>query len=307
MRPLRHISLVLCLTSVVVKAQHTPLTSQYLFNGLLINPAYAGSRDALTANLTARQQWVGFEGAPTTQLLSIHSPIKRTRVGVGLLITNDKIGVSRETGFLTNYAYRIPFRRGRLSFGLGAGMSVTNARWSDLAVQNGTDATFMLDTRSTWRPNFSAGTFYYRKKVFFGASLPFMLSHRFDPAKGRWVMVNSLHQLQPMLTGGGLIVLNPAIKLKPSTLVRYTAAAGVQADLNANLILQDKVWIGMSYRTGDAVACLLELLPTPQLRLGYAYDMRLGPLATRQSGSHEVMVQYEFGYQVKVRDSRIYF
>ena len=105
MKGQRNITLAFAaLLSVGLHAQHTPLTTQYLFNGLLINPAYAGSRDALTANLTYRQQWVGFEGAPTTQILSVHSPVNGKHIGLGLMVYNDRIGVSRETGVMTNYA-----------------------------------------------------------------------------------------------------------------------------------------------------------------------------------------------------------
>ena len=102
-------------------AQHTPITTQYLFNGLLINPAYAGSRDALTANLTWRKQWVGFDGAPETQVLSVHSPLTGKKLALGLLVTNDGIGISKQTGVMTNYAYRVKLGTGKLSFGIGAG------------------------------------------------------------------------------------------------------------------------------------------------------------------------------------------
>ncbi|HNR56801.1 MAG TPA: PorP/SprF family type IX secretion system membrane protein, partial [Flavobacteriales bacterium] len=110
--PLRTISLAGVLCTLLSAGQHTPLTSQYLFNGLVINPAYAGSRDALAANLTYRHQWVGFDGAPVTQMVSVHSPLGRRKLGAGLLVYNDRIGVSQETGVFTNHAYRIRFRNG---------------------------------------------------------------------------------------------------------------------------------------------------------------------------------------------------
>ena len=117
------IAAILVVFAVSVDAQHSPITSQYMFNGLLINPAYAGSRDALAANITYRRQWVGFEGAPTTNLFSVHSPIRGSRIGLGLQVYTDRIGVSRETGVMTNYAYRIPFKKGKLQFGIGAGVN----------------------------------------------------------------------------------------------------------------------------------------------------------------------------------------
>lgn len=291
---------------LVLSAQHTPLTSQYMFNGLFINPAYAGSRDALAANLTYRRQWVGFDGAPTTQLFSVHTPLKGRRLGLGIQVYDDRIGVSRETGVLTNYAYRIPFRKGRLQFGLGAGVSMLQANWSSVALQDRTDVTYATDSRGDLRPELSGGIFYYKKLFYIGASVPFAMAQTWDPEDARWSMSTRADQLQPMLTGGYLVTLNKALKLKPSTLVRYQQASGIQADLNANLIIRDKVWTGVSYRTGDAVVGMLEVLPTPQWRFGYAYDMGLNRLTPYHAGTHELMLQYEFGYRIRVRDPRYF-
>ncbi len=291
---------------VGARGQHTPLTSQYLFNGLLINPAYAGSRDAFTANLTWRRQWAGFQGAPETQVLSLHSPIRNSRVSAGALLVNDRIGVSRETALLTNYAYRMPVGRGNLQFGLGAGVSLLQADWSSLAVQDRNDAQFATGTRSAFRPNFSTGLFWYQKRFFIGASLPFALHHGFDAERQRWTISATPKDQQPMLTGGYLWNLAQGIKLKPSTLIRYQPATGLQADLSANLIIKDIIWAGLSYRSNDAITGSFEVLPTPQWRLGYAYDLGISRLTPYHFGSHEVMLQYEFGKRIRVRDTRYF-
>lgn len=298
--------LLACCALLPLAAQHTPLTSQYLFNGLLINPAYAGSRDALALNLTWRQQWVGFDGAPSTQVVSVHSPIKRTRAAFGLLLLNDRIGVSRETGVLTNYAYRIPFRRGKLQFGIGAGISMLQGQWTRLAVQDQGDVQFATDTRSSIRPNFSSGLFYYRKSYFIGASVPFIMSRSFDAERNSWTFRNDKAQHQPMITGGYIFHLNQDMKLKPSTLLRYQIAGGVQTDLSANLIIKDRIWTGVSYRNNDAVVGSFEVLPTPQWRLGYAYDLGISDINPYHSGTHELMVQYEFGKRIQARDPRYF-
>ncbi len=287
--------------------QHSPLTSQYLFNGLLINPAYAGSRDALAANMTYRRQWAGFEGAPVTQMMSVHAPVGSRKIGLGALLYNDRIGVSSETGFFTNYAYRIPFKQGKLALGLGAGVTLLQARWADVALQDGSDASFASNSTGTVRPNFSTGAYYYNKKLFIGASLPFFLARRYDADQDTWIVTNDASQYQPMITGGCLIPLDRDFKLKPSALVRYQVGARPQADLNCNVIFRDKVWAGLSYRTNDAVVGMLEVLPTPQWRFGYAYDLGVSDLRTHHSGSHELMLQYEFGYRIRVRDPRYYF
>ncbi len=287
-------------------AQHTPLTSQYLFNGLVINPAYAGSRDALTATLTHRQQWAGFEGAPITQTASVHSPIGRTKVGLGLLLFNDRIGVSNETGLFSNYAYRMRFGKGKLALGLGAGFTLLRAQWTEVALQQGSDQAFASNTRSALRPNFSTGVYYYTKQWFLGASLPFLLLHRYNVNEPGFRLDDQRFDAQPMVTAGYLVLLNDELKLKPSMLVRYRRESGPQADLSANLIIRDKVWTGLSYRSGDAIIGTVEFLPTPQWRLGYAYDMGISAIQPYHNGSHELLVQYEFGYRIRVRDPRYF-
>ncbi len=287
-------------------AQHTPLTSQYLLNGLLINPAYAGTRDAFTANLSWRQQWVGFDGAPSTQLMSAHSPINRTNLAVGIILMTDQIGVSRETGALANFAYRIPFRRGKLHMGVGVGATLLQADWTSVALQDRNDMQFSTNTNGVLQPNFSAGAFYYKKNYFFGASVPFVMSHGFDPESASWTIRTNAAQLQPMVTGGYVFKLNRELKLKPSTLIRYQIASGVQADLNANLIIKDRIWTGISYRTMDALVGSFEVVPTSQWRLGYAYDLGLSDLTPYHRGTHELTVQYEFGKRLQVRDPRYF-
>lgn len=287
-------------------AQHTPLTSQYLFNGLLINPAYAGSRDALTANLTWRDQWVGFEGAPSTQVLSVHTPLSRRKLGLGILVLNDAIGVSQQTGIYANAAYRLRFKKAKLQFGLGGGVSTLQARWSQVNLQQGGDASYANDSRGTLRPNLSAGVFYYTKQYFAGLSLPFFLAHQYDAQADKWTLAPRTSQYQPMLFVGGVYTLTDDLKLKPSLLTRYQVASGPQVDLNCNLVIRDRIWAGASWRSGDALVGMFEVLPTPQWRLGYAYDQGISKLNPYHGGSHEVMVQYEFGYRIRVRDPRYF-
>lgn len=286
--------------------QHSPLTSQYLFNGLVINPAYAGSRDAMAINLTHRQQWVGFEGAPVTQILSIHSPIAKRKIGLGLMILNDRIGVSNQTGVFTSYAYRMRTSKGRLSLGLGFGATLLRANWTEVQTQQTNDLTFSADTHYGLRPNFSAGVYYYTKTWFLGASLPFILMHEYNPDPDGYVLRQAALNAQPMLTGGALLKLSSSLKLKPSTLLRYRAESGLQMDLSTNFILQDKIWLGATYRTGDAIIGSINVLPTAQWRLGYAYDLGVSSLRNFHYGSHELMVQYEFGYRIRVKDPRYF-
>lgn len=297
----------LCLAlSLLGKAQHTPLTSQYLFNGLLINPAYAGSRDALTANLTWRNQWVGFEGAPSTQVLSIHSPLKRRKVSVGAMVLNDAIGVSRQTGVFTSYAYRMRFKKAKLQLGIGGGVSMLQADWTSVRLTEGGDASYGADSRGTLRPNFSAGAFYWTKKWFGGFSMPFFLAHSYDPATEKWSIAPKTSQLQPMLFCGMVHSFSKDLKLKPTLLARYQIASGPQVDLNVNVVFKERIWAGASWRSSDSFVAMFEVLPTPQWRLGYAYDIGISRLSPHHSGSHELMLQYEFGYRIRVRDPRYF-
>jgi len=300
---------ILAITAIAIAAlaqgQHTPLTSHYLFNGLVINPAYAGSRDALTATLTHRQQWVGFDGAPITQTISIHAPVSRSKVGLGLLIFNDRIGVSNETGVLSNYSYRLRFPNGKLSLGIGAGFTVLRADWSRVSIQDQNDPSFAGFTRGAIRPNFSTGAYYYTKTWYIGASMPFALIHHYDDGGG-YNISNERFNLQPMITGGHVFPINDDFKLKPTALIRYRMDSGLQGDISTNVIYKDKVWGGISYRTGDALVGSVEVLPTPQWRIGYAYDLGLSAIRPYHSGSHELLVQYEFGYRLRVRDPRYF-
>jgi len=307
---LKFVHIILALTSSIGAsigfAQHTPLTSQYLFNGLVINPAYAGSREALALNITHRQQWVGFDGAPTTELASIHAPIKKTKLGLGLMIYSDRIGVSRESGIFTNYAYRLKFRKAKLSLGIGAGVTMVRSNWDQLALQQQNDVSFIAPTTSALRPNFSAGLFYYTKRSFVGLSAPFLMTHRYALMENGFRVSSAKADLEPMLTGGHVFIVSKTVKIKPSTLVRYRPESGIQADLTANMIYKDRVWAGLSYRTSDAIVGMIEVLPTQQWRIGYSYDMGTSSLTRFHAGSHEIMLQYEFGYRIRIRDPRFF-
>ena len=156
------------------------------------------------------------------------------------------------------------------------------------------------------RPNFSAGLFYYSKTVFIGASLPFVLTHRYQLDGGAYSFSQERLDAEPMLTGGYVMKVSSDLKLKPSALLRYRLDSGVQADISGNVIFKDMIWVGVSYRTLDAVIGMIEVLPTPQWRLGYSYDLGLSAIRQYHHGSHELMIQDEFGDRIRVRDPRYF-
>ncbi|MCB9179725.1 MAG: type IX secretion system membrane protein PorP/SprF, partial [Flavobacteriales bacterium] len=180
------------------------------------------------------------------------------------------------------------------------------AQWSQVDLQESNDAVFASDTRMAVRPNFSAGLYYYSKVYFVGASLPFFLSRKFDRERNTYIVENDARQYQPMLTGGYVFKLDRDLKLKPTGLLRYQASSSLQADISVNLIVKDRFWTGLSYRTNDAVVGMFEVLPTPQWRVGYSYDLGLSAISPYHGGTHELMVQYELGYRIRVRDPRYF-
>lgn len=301
-----YIYVLFCVLTIASFAQHTPLTSQYMFNGLVINPAYAGTRDMLTTSLTYRNQWTGFEGAPVTQMITAHSPILKQKMGVGLMLFNDKIGVSKETGIYTNFAYRARLSKGFISMGIGAGISIVNANWSSVGVQDQTDQAFMYDTERSVQPNFSAGAYYKQDKFYLGISMPFMMSYQFDPEKNSYNAIYEADENNYVLTGGVIFKLSNDVVLKPSTLIRYAPNSGAQVDLNTNIVLKDEFWFGLSYRTQDAIVGMFEYQVNDQWRIGYSYDMGISDIAAYHGGSHEILLQYEFSYKTSSTNPRYF-
>jgi len=195
----------------------------------------------------------------------------------------------------------------KLSFGLGVGVSFLQANWSEVQTIDPNDQEFFLGESSQARPNFSAGVYYYsREKFFAGLSVPFLLSHSLNETAQILQIDSDIRSYEPMLTAGYLQKINRDFKVKPSVLIRYDNNSFLQADLNANLIIKDKVWLGMSYRTNDAFIGMFEVLATDQIRFGYSYDLSISELAPFERGSHEIMLQYEFGFRILTHNPRYF-
>ena len=287
------------LFAAYASAQQSSIYSQYMFNGLAINPAYAGQDNLLSLTALARVQSVGLEGAPDTQTFSVHTPVVKDKVGLGLQFFHEKIGVTEQTGVFTSYSYRIKLSQFNISFGLQAGVNFYNTEFSQLVVQNPGDPVFQNDERSV-TPNFGSGILVYNKRLFAGISMPQMLSTG-DANK-------TIVQEKPfMVYGGYTFDLSPALKITPSTLVKITNGRPVEWNINANLIIKDLIWVGASFRPVNTVVGMLQLQLTDQLSLGYGYDITLGELRTIESGSHEFMLNYRFRFSQKDVISPRYF
>jgi len=292
--------IILFLLPLSLAGQMAPVTDQYVLNPLTINPAYAGNRGALNIAAFFRKQWVGVKGAPETMTLSIDAPLFDEKLGVGLIIINDKVGVTKETQFISNYAYKIEIGEGSLSFGLGAGVITTNTAWSDLVVIDPGDEYYLINSRRFVVPNFSFGTYYSYRNYYAGFSIPKFLSYKFDFNKNKYSLEINPDEYSYTLTTGNIFIISPKVNLFPSTMVSYTPGNKIQFDVNAYLNFLNRFWVGGSYRNKRSFASLFQIQINDQFRIAYTYDFDFGDINTYSNGSHEIMLRYEFKYKVNV-------
>lgn len=289
---------------LLLSGQMFPLSDNYLFNPLSINPAFAGCHDALSASILYRNQWVGFKDAPVNYQLSVHTPLFNDRIGVGLVIDNSSLGVDKETSFVANYAYRMELQNGKLSLGLGFGLVINKIAWNDLVAADQNDALLTNNPTTGVYPNFSIGAYYYTRKYFMGFSLPMFLSHELDYSNGKYKIVNRFSGYNYFLTGGYMFDLNRGLALYPTLLLKYHQGYSPQIDFNTQVILGGKTWIGVGYRSSNTLIGMLQIQLNRQLRMSYSYDFDLGKIRKFNSGSHEIMFSYIFSYERNVRGPR---
>jgi len=296
--------LILLAIPLVTNGQQVATYSQYMFNGLAINPAYAGSHEALSATVLGRFQNVGLPGAPNTQTFSIHSPILNKRVSVGMLVIHDQLSVINQTGVHFSYAYRIPVNsknKGSLSFGIQAGLGMYHAAYTDLDIYSNTnpslppDPAFSQDVRSN-RPNLGAGIYYSTPISYLGLSIPNLANNAFDRGED----FATIYQTKPIiLTGGYVFTVNRLLKLKPNFLFKMLDNKPVEFDLNLNALFDNVVWAGLSYKSSKQIVLITQMQLTDQIQFGYSYTISAGPIRVVELGSHEVMLNYRFMFNKK--------
>lgn len=272
-----------------MSGQLVPVTNQYMLNPLSINPAYAGNRGIMNIAAFYRKQWVGIKGAPQTMTLAMDAPFFNDKLGLGLIILNDKIGVTKETQFNTNYSYKLFSKKGTLSLGLGAAVFATNTAWSDLIVLDPGDEYYLTDSKVFIVPNFSFGIYYSNNNYFAGFSIPKLLEQRFNLEKNKYVLKNNPSDYMYLLNTGYIFSLSRTVKFFPSVLVVYTPENKILYDLNAHFKFVDRMWFGASYRNDRSFAGMFQFQLTNQLKFAYTYDFDFNKLRTFSSGSHEVM------------------
>ena len=277
-----------------LQAQQEPMYSQYMFNMVQLNPAYAGNRAVDNITAMFRKQWIGIEGAPTTATISWDRREAESNIGYGLQIYNDNIGVESTIGLQGFYSYRIPFAKSSLALGLSAGILNYRALYSQVVTTTGGDPVFREDVNGL-RPTVGIGALYETEHWYAGFSIPALLQTKITSENVQVTTGASNHYF---LTGGYIFDLSPDLKLKPSVLFKAVQGAPLEMDLNVNAWFQNFIGLGASYRTGDSFVGMFELQLTPVLRLGYAYDFLISNLKTySQGGTHELMLRYEFGGQ----------
>jgi type IX secretion system PorP/SprF family membrane protein len=290
---------VLIIQSGTVLAQQNAMFSQYMFNTLAINPAYAGSRNVVAATALYRNQWVGIEGAPKTGTFTVDAPFAQDRIGLGVQIVSDKIGIVRTTGAVLSGAYRIPMNSGSLSFGIQGSVNQYHAGFSDVQLDPSGpvgDPGFTENVNKVLY-NFGSGAYYNSDRFYAGLSVQDFVRNRLNnETMASDQEVTARQSTHAYFATGYVIPVGMDFDLKTSVLLKGVRGAPVQADLNATLWIKQIIAIGAEYRTSADVSVLGELRVTPQVRIGYAYDRSTTTLRNFNSGSHEFMLRYEFSF-----------
>lgn len=300
---------IMLLGSMMVVAQQDAQFTHYMFNTQYVNPAYVGSRKALSVTALHRSQWVSFPGAPQTQTITLHTPLHAEKLGIGLSAVNDKIGPVRNTSAYVDFAYRMKVsRRGRMSFGVKAGFNVLRSSLSELELLDEEDQEFISDLASGMQPNFGLGVYYNDPRGYIGLSMPQLLKNTFENDNG---MTTTAYQQTRhfYLIMGRVFKLNDALKLIPTAHLRNTVSVPLSAEISARALFNDKVWVGGMHRSNDGLGLMAGVYINRQLEAGYSFDWSLKNQTGRYNGgSHELVLRYDFVYDygTRVRSPRYF-
>ncbi len=292
--------LIIIFLQVRVTGQMPSLSDQYLNNTMAINPSFAGSHDALSATLSYRNQWVGFDDAPKDLIFSLHTPLNHDRIGLGLLVNRTTYGIFNTTSFYGNYAYRLELRHGKLAMGLGFGATIYSVSWQRLKATHPDDELLTNNQEAAVLPDFSLGAYYYTSDWFVGFSIPGFLTHELNKGTGNYKIENNFSDYTYLLAGGYYIGLGRYFKVLPSALLKYNPGHAVQFDFNGQLIMKDRIWFGLGYRNNKSLVGMVQCQLNNQVRLAYSYNFEMGGLRKYNSGSHEIVLNYVFSYTRKV-------
>ncbi len=281
------------LVSIKSFGQQDPQYTQYMYNMNVLNPAYAGSKDVISIGVLGRLQWVNIEGAPKTFTLSAHAPVGK-KVGLGISVISDEIGPVKEQNLYVDFSYTIKTsEEGNLAFGLKGGFTFHNLDALALTTIDPTEP-LLLELQNRTMPNIGAGMFYYTEKFYAGLSLPNILESRhFEKGNGVFEASEKAHYF---LTSGYVFDISEKLKLKPSALAKIAPGTPLSLDLSANLLFNEKIEFGLSYRLDDSISGLVNFGVTKDFRIGYAYDYTTSNLGDFNSGSHEVFLLWDLDF-----------
>jgi len=302
------VTLVIVLISGLSYAQQDAQFTNYMYNTLSFNPAYAGSRGTTSIYLSQRSQWVGLDGAPTTNALSYHSPLGSSNLGIGVSFLNDAIGPVEENLVSLDMSYTIQTSYDyKLAFGLRASAHMLNVDFTQLNIFNPSDVLAQRNINNRVSPNIGFGMFWYSDKSYVGFSIPNLLETRhINKDLNSSVSSLSKERLHYHFTAGHVFNINQDILFKPAILTKIVSGAPFQLDLSSNFQIYDKFTLGASYRLDAAVSFLGGFQINRNWLLGYAYDFDTNNLSTYNSGSHEVFLRYEVFRSNKVRSPRFF-
>lgn len=293
------ILILFCFGSLLSHSQQLSSYSHYSFNTLVVNPAYAGSRGSLSITSLNRAQWVGFKGAPITNSLTAHMPIRNNSMGIGLSLMNDKIGPINSTSISIDYAYRIRFnKQSGLSLGIKSTAQFTQLNLSGLAAIDNNDGMITGSVRSQFNPNFGVGAFYSNNNFFVGLSSPLLIEH--DLKVQNITTSQALLKRHYFFNTGLAIKLNSSFSFKPSVQLKLVPGASPQADLTALFSIPSNLEMGLTYRTNDGLGLLIGIIVNNRFRIGYGYDFSVNVRTGKNNiGSHELLLRYELNNKGK--------
>jgi len=284
-----------------VQAQYDAMFTQYMFNETFINPAYAGYKDAFAITALHRQQWTGFDGRPITTTLTMHSPVYKNTLGLGLSVLNERFGVTNRNLIYLSIAYRVKTgEKGHLSFGLMGGIHLQSEKLTDLATADPNDPHFSTNIRNIITPNFGFGMLYHTEKFYVGLSIPRLIDDELNTNEFGNIVKNI--NVRPKkwhyyLTVGKAFEISEAFTLKPQLMVKAVINAPIEFDVNLNALIKQRLWLGVSYRSQADISGIIGIHIVPQFLLSYSYDYSLSKINNYSGGSHEIALSYLFSYK----------
>jgi type IX secretion system PorP/SprF family membrane protein len=310
------ITIIIGFLSLTAQAQQDAGFSMYFFNPVYINSGYAGSRETFSGSLVHRSQWVGMTDAPTTQSLTVHSAIPNSKVGLALQVYNDNIGPMKNTGLKLTYAYHLPVNKStKLSFGISGMMNNVRIDWDKINIDVDADPAFAGNAASSWVPDASAGLYLYKTRFYAGLSANHLLESKFDLTNSPGADMAKFSR-QFYLTSGIVIPVSKNLDIRPSVLLKYVKSAPVLGELDATVILYQKLFVGAGFRTGKRIDIdgfdnmligIVQFQITPQFSLGYSYDYYMNRTGAYNNGTHEFMLGFDIsGVRTKMSNPRFF-